>query len=215
MAGEEILLGAFWPGRARTALDDDVRAPQRSRILAAMVEAVADKGYLAVSVSDVTSRARVSRATFYEQFADKPACFLAAVEACALRLAAALEEAVPTDLPPRRRLDLFLARALETVAAAPDVARVCLVESYAAGPPAMALRRDLHGLAAARLRVFHEALAAAGEPVRPVTDVELEALAGALTTLVTHRVVDDAPSSLLALHAPMRTIVLTHFGLPE
>ena len=45
------------------------------------MQAVADKGYPATTVADVVERAGVSRKTFYEQFPDREACFLAAYDA--------------------------------------------------------------------------------------------------------------------------------------
>jgi AcrR family transcriptional regulator len=57
-----------------------VRNSQRSRLIQAVWEAVADKGYASATVSDVVSRARVSRNAFYEFFADKEDCFLAACD---------------------------------------------------------------------------------------------------------------------------------------
>ena len=43
-----------------------------------MVSAAATLGYANVRIADVVNRARVSRQSFYAQFADKEACFLAA-----------------------------------------------------------------------------------------------------------------------------------------
>ena len=53
---------------------------QRSRMLAAAAEAVEDVGYARMTVAQVISRARVSRKTFYDVFADREDCFLAAFE---------------------------------------------------------------------------------------------------------------------------------------
>jgi hypothetical protein len=51
--------------------------------------------------------------------------------------------------------------------------------------------------------------------VRPPSSAgDLEALAGAIITLVTHRLASGDPAALRPLHAPMVAIVLTHFGLP-
>src|SRR5436305_12707694 len=55
--------------------------PQRARLLEAMVRAVAEKGYEAATVADAVRLARVSRGTFYELFASKEACLLAAYRA--------------------------------------------------------------------------------------------------------------------------------------
>ena len=59
---------------------ETVAASQRARMIDAMAAVVAEKGYAATTVADVVERAGVSRRTFYEQFADKEACFLAAYE---------------------------------------------------------------------------------------------------------------------------------------
>src|SRR5271167_851895 len=59
----------------------EVENHQRERILAATIAAVGTKGYGATTIGDITRRARVSRDTFYEQFASKEACFLAAYDA--------------------------------------------------------------------------------------------------------------------------------------
>ncbi len=53
---------------------------QRSRLLSAAIRAVDELGYSDTSVADITSRARVSRRTFYEQFPDREACLAAALE---------------------------------------------------------------------------------------------------------------------------------------
>src|SRR5271154_4249744 len=50
---------------------------QRARIHGAMVEAIARSGYDRTSVKQVIGLAGVSRRSFYEQFANKEACFLA------------------------------------------------------------------------------------------------------------------------------------------
>jgi AcrR family transcriptional regulator len=49
-------------------------------MLAAAVEAVEDVGYARMTVAQVIGRARVSRKTFYDVFADREDCFLAAFD---------------------------------------------------------------------------------------------------------------------------------------
>src|ERR687887_842834 len=74
-----------WPGpreplpRGPHGLPRDVVVKsQRSRMLGALVEVVAEKGYAATTVADIIGRAGVSRTTFYQQFKDKEDCFLVA-----------------------------------------------------------------------------------------------------------------------------------------
>src|SRR6516164_1797887 len=76
-----------------------VREVQRVRMLAAMVQAVAEKGYARVAVTDVVERAGVSRKTFYEQFANKDDCFLAAYDATVDDLLATIDETLETYAP--------------------------------------------------------------------------------------------------------------------
>jgi AcrR family transcriptional regulator len=53
---------------------------QRERLLAGMVAAANQHGYAQATVSAVIEHAGISRPTFYEYFADRDACFLAALE---------------------------------------------------------------------------------------------------------------------------------------
>ena len=69
--------GKLPSGRHGLPRDVVVRS-QRERMVEAMVGVVAEKGYTDATVADIISTAGVSRATFYEQFADKEDCFIAA-----------------------------------------------------------------------------------------------------------------------------------------
>jgi AcrR family transcriptional regulator len=55
----------------------EVEENQRARLRGAMIEAIAARGYDATSVAELSRLAGVSKRTFYEQFANKEACFLA------------------------------------------------------------------------------------------------------------------------------------------
>ena len=48
---------------------------QRERLLEAAMQVVAERGYAATTIGDLTGEAGVSRTTFYELFDDKEACF--------------------------------------------------------------------------------------------------------------------------------------------
>src|SRR3569833_1411848 len=51
---------------------------QRAKLLEAMVQVVAEKGYAAATVADAVKLARVSRGTFYELFESKQQCLATA-----------------------------------------------------------------------------------------------------------------------------------------
>ncbi len=102
-----------------------------------MVRVVADKGYTATTIADVTKRAGVSRTTFYELFEDKEVCFLAAydsmVDLLVRRVITAYEQH-EASWPERARVGLMAL--LEALAADPDLARLAFVDVGSAGPAA-------------------------------------------------------------------------------
>jgi AcrR family transcriptional regulator len=113
---------------------EQVAHNQRERLIAGLATAVAEKGYRAVTITDITKAARVSRRVFYENFEGKDECFLAAFEVVVGHIRELAGEAVAPigDWPEQA---IAAARAvLLFFAAEPDLARLCLVESQAAGP---------------------------------------------------------------------------------
>jgi AcrR family transcriptional regulator len=113
-----------------------VARSQRDRLLDAAVTVVAEKGYGATTVADLTKEAGVSRTTFYELFEDKEACFLAAYDAAADVLARRVAAAFETQeaWPDRVRAGLIVL--LESLAGEPQIARLALVDVGSAGPRA-------------------------------------------------------------------------------
>ena len=59
----------------------DSRNDHRHRLLDAMADAVAHKGYADTTIADLAAGARVSRRTFYEHFSSKEECLIALYEA--------------------------------------------------------------------------------------------------------------------------------------
>jgi AcrR family transcriptional regulator len=116
-----------------------VRASQQRRLAAAMLELVAARGYARTTVPEVVALARVSRNAFYEFFADKEACFLAACETEAGSLAAGMLGAAGSGGWLERLLlgfDYYLAWWMER----PEFARAYFVEMPAAGERAVRQR---------------------------------------------------------------------------
>ena len=71
----------------------DVRDSQRRRLIRAMLDQVAERGYPATTVGDVVAAARCSRNAFYELFEDKEACYIAAADETGAEMLAALVSA--------------------------------------------------------------------------------------------------------------------------
>jgi AcrR family transcriptional regulator len=175
----------------------DVVAHQRRRLLLAMVDEVAERGYPAVTVAHVIAGAGVSRATFYEQFDDKESCFLAAFDAAiGILLAGADRQPSVTDL---------LRSYLDRLAANPGYAKVFLIDIHALGSEGV-LRR------AASQQRFVDVV---GRVVGARTKADrfaCEAFVAATGALVTARLAAGEAEKLLDLHAPLVGLANRMFG---
>lgn len=110
---------------------------QRARVIAALADEVAEKGYRAVTIADIVRRAGIARNTFYENFTGKEDCFLAASELAAKEaLRRVVDAAVEVDTW-QARVEAGLAAFLDYVASEPALARTCIVEALSAGPAAV------------------------------------------------------------------------------
>ena len=113
---------------------EQVAHHQRERLIAGLAAAVAEKGYAAVTLADIVRKAKVSRRVFYANFEGKEQCFLAAFEVVVDHLRELVGEAVE-GIPDWPQQAIAATRAtLAFLAAEPDLARLCLVESRGAGP---------------------------------------------------------------------------------
>jgi AcrR family transcriptional regulator len=148
-------------------------AGHRDRVVLGMVAAVAERGYAATTITDVVRHARVSRRTFYEHFADKEACFLAAYDAVSDSVLAAIDEAASRASGSEEQILASVRAYLGALAAEPAVARVFIVDILSAGPAALARRREV-------LRRF----AAHMQAHVPLDDRSALALVGAIHELV-------------------------------
>jgi AcrR family transcriptional regulator len=126
-------------GRSRLPLPA-VRASQRERLLRSVIAAVAESGYLAVTVADIVRRARVSRVAFYAHFADKEDCFLAATaEGRDLMIARIVSgtRALPAEAPDDEVLRVAFRAYLAFLAGEPAFAGVFYIHMPTAGPRAV------------------------------------------------------------------------------
>jgi AcrR family transcriptional regulator len=77
----------------------------RERLIAAMAESIEEKGYRETFVGDVVRLARTSRRSFYEQFADREACFLALFDATSEDVIEQVTAAVSPESPWEQQAD--------------------------------------------------------------------------------------------------------------
>jgi AcrR family transcriptional regulator len=157
---------------------------QRERIITALVDTVAERGYNATTVAHVTKAASVSRRTFYEHFADKEACFLAAYEMVADHIRDSMQTAAAAFEEWPQQVRAALATMLRFLAGEPELARVCMIEPIAAGGEIAAKHR-------ASMQGFVEILKAgrtehSGE--RPLPEATEATLVGGIVSLIVREI---------------------------
>lgn len=181
----------------------EVAADQRDRMLDALAAAMAERGYVGTSVSDVIRRAGVSRETFYQQFSSKQDCFDAAFTLAGDLLIEVL--AAISDRPGtvRERLDVAIGTYLDALVEHPDYARLFLVEVYAAGIDAMARRAERQSAIAGGLAVLLDRDDADG---RFACDV----LVAGIGATVTMPLLQGDHAALRELRAPLVELALRH-----
>jgi AcrR family transcriptional regulator len=175
-----------------------VLASQRGRLLDAMAEVVAGKGYAASTVADAIARAGVSRKTFYEHFRDKEDCFLAAYDVGVDLLLDALASAGSKDDDLLSRARARTRAYLETLASEPAFARTFLLEVTAAGPRALERRDRVHERFAEMLREQADE-ARRTFPGVPGQPPEIYLAAVGATDLLVSRMVRDGRAAELPL----------------
>jgi AcrR family transcriptional regulator len=107
---------------------------QRARLLSAAVGAIEECGYAGTTVGHITDRARVSRRTFYELFADREECLAAVLDDALGLIEGELAAAGLEGVGWRTRVRVGLWTILCFLDREPVLARVCVVHAAQAGP---------------------------------------------------------------------------------
>jgi AcrR family transcriptional regulator len=158
---------------------------QRERLFGAMVAVCAERGYEATRVSDLVALSGVSRRDFYRHFADKENCFLATMDA----ILTIGEEAATREDDGRGG---GLATLVRFAAVQPPAARLCLLESYAAGGAAV-VRMDAAILHA---QGFYEKVQEADGPGGVLPGELPAAIVGGIREVVQSRLLSGQESEL-------------------
>ncbi|CAN5668350.1 hypothetical protein BH10ACT9_BH10ACT9_04710 [soil metagenome] len=174
----------------------EVVADQRGRMIAGLGEAMSAKGFAGTTVADIIERAKVSKQTFYEHYDSKQACFMDAFA----RIHQMLDEsssAAKLGKTPMETLDSVLAKYLETIARNATMARLYLVEVYAAGPEALRTRMEMQQRTVEQFIFLFDLRTEAGK-------FACRAVVAAISALVTHELVNGGgPDGVRDLHAPL------------
>lgn len=183
----------------------EIAENQRRRMLAAMAESVATRGYAATSVARVIELAGVSRTTFYAQFGNRRECLLAAHEAIFACLVDEIAAACSSEVRWPARVAAAIGAAVEFASHRPDEARLLAFDTLAVD--ADAARHALAGTErlAAMLRTGRDHHARAAS----LPEVTEEALVAAVASSINWRLLSG--ESLADLEPQLIQLVLTPY----
>jgi AcrR family transcriptional regulator len=184
---------------------------QRQRLLVAAAEVAGERGAGTMTVAHIVARSGVSRRTFYELFADREECVLAALDQAIARAAAAVLPAYEETERWPVRIRAALVALLAFMDEEPALARLCVVESLGAGPRALQRRARI-------VRVLIDAVDEGRALVRGARQpppLTAEGVVGAVLAILHTRLSETGDGSLSQLAGPlMGAIVLPYLGQP-
>src|SRR6201994_2065228 len=183
---------------------------QRSRMLAAAREAVEEVGYGRMTVAQVIGRAKVSRKTFYDVFADREDCFLAALEQSVAQAGRHVKAAYDEQTAWREGVRAGLAELLVFFDEEPTLARLVLVEALGAGPRVLERRAEILDELAKIVDQGRFATSAGREP----PEVVAEGVVGAVFAVLHTRALGEDGDERFAclLGSLMNIVVLPYLG---
>jgi AcrR family transcriptional regulator len=197
------------PGRGTPP--EQVARSQRERLYGAMVAVVSEKGYEATRVGDLLELSGVSRKAFYEHFDDKRECFLAAVQALVEAGTAIMLHGYNTPGSWEERVLAGLEAFTRLLAAQPAAARMCFVEIYAAGEPAIKLvERTFADFEAVLSSALEETPERAGTPPEIV-----RALIGGLRKVIHTRLHRGQEAALEGIAPALTQWAMSYYPPPQ
>jgi AcrR family transcriptional regulator len=198
-------------GNARTGVPE----LQRARILAALVEVARERGAAGITVARIVTRSGVSRRTFYEQFEDRNACFLAAFEEAIARATARVAPAAQDGGSWRERMRRGLLALLEFLDDEPEMGALCVVDALGAGSVALARRAQV---LAALIDAVDGGRREARAGLHP-TRISAEGVVGGVLSVLYTRLAEPEPEpepgqgpTVALLNPLMATLVLPYLG---
>jgi AcrR family transcriptional regulator len=182
---------------------------QRARMLAAMIEEVAEHCVGSITVSDVVTRSGVSRRTFYEIFEDREDCFLAALDTTIEKLANVVVPAYEQKGTWQAKIRAALTALLEYLDHEPRAGRLVIVETLGAGHKALERRRR----SIAQILTIVDQGRQEGKTGASAPPLAAEGIVGGVLSVLHGRLTQPEPGSLVELVNPLTSmIVLPYLG---
>jgi AcrR family transcriptional regulator len=196
--------------RGRHAPPLEVRlSVQRRRLFEAAAAVFARVGYAEASAEGIAREAGMSKATFYEHFANKEECVLALFdEAATEALRAMATGAAAAGDDPRERLRGGLRAFLELLATHPAEFQTLVVEIVGAGPRAAERRDQVMAAFAAALDAENAAAAERGALPRYASQDDPFAIVGAVIELASRQIRLGVPADVRELEPVIERLML-------
>lgn len=184
--------------------DPDAARDHRRRLLDAMADAVAHKGYADTTIADLAARARVSRRTFYEHFDSKEACLIALYEAASGQALSVLRHAIDPAHDPLTQAEQALRAYLSTLASNPQLLKTLFIAILSLGDVGLAARRRVNQHLA---ELILEVVNRAPEQRRPLPPALALSIVGGIHELVLEMIQLDRVPELAGLTDTAATFV--------
>lgn len=180
-----------------------------ARLVTAAIDALASGGYANLSVAAVIERARVSRKTFYEVFANRHDCFEAVFGHITARGLTTIGSACDAEQGWLAATRSGLEALLSLIDEEPALAKVWFVESLAGHPKVLDQRTRAMSRMADAIHLGSSATSASQRPSRLIA----EATVGGISQIIHARLVSQSREPLAALTGSfMYLIVLPYMG---
>lgn len=185
---------------------------QRGRLLAAIAESLAERGYDGTTVAAISGKAGVSKSDFYQHFGSKDECFVSAYDEAVEGLRADVVSACGAEDDWAAGICAGLNAALDGLAAEPGQANLLLVEGLRAGP---GVYGRFQGAVESFVPYLREGAPAGTSGGRP-PDAADEAVVGGIASLLGRRVLAGETDSLQRFFPELAEFALTpYLGVAE
>jgi len=185
---------------------------QRQRLMAAAARAISEHGYAELTVEQVLAEAGISRTTFYENFANKRECVLAAHEEAFDRLAAELFRACAEEPDWPAKVAAGVRTAIAFAVARPEEAQLLIVDAVAADPTLAARVLDSNESLVGILRNGREQ----SHRAAALPELTERALIGAAGSVIGSRLLSHQADRLPALEPELiQLMVMPYVGAAE
>ena len=222
--GERILVAVYHPRavqeratvpRGRHAPPLEVRQDrQRARLFAAAAAVFARMGYADATAEAIAREAGMSKATFYEHFANKEECIIALFDAAVETLLHNMRDAVArhAEADPQTRVRTTLQAFLGTLANYREESQTLLVEIVGAGPRAMERRDRALDAVATYIDELNRVDAERGRSPRLPSFSDAYAITGAVVELASRQIRTGVPGDIRELEPVVERLILGLLG---